>query len=81
MTDAQGMVGAEHLGLIPEWFADDFNTYYLANTLMTRITTGKFYEKAIKKGNAEAKQKLSGTVDQAVKEKRHQEGDQCPATR
>jgi len=38
-------------GLIPEFFANDFNIEYRNTLLLPRITTGKFYEQALSVGD------------------------------
>ena len=38
-------------GLIPQLFAKEFNIYYWANTVLPRITTGKFYEGLLSQGD------------------------------
>lgn len=38
-------------GMIPSLFADEFNVEYYDETLLPKITTGKFYEGLLKKGD------------------------------
>jgi hypothetical protein len=38
-------------GLIPEFFANDFNIAYWRETLLPRITTGRFYEQVLEQGH------------------------------
>lgn len=38
-------------GLIPDLYAKQFNVEYWATTLLPRITTGRFYEQALKQGD------------------------------
>ena len=51
VTAAQGHPQLQTQGLIPEFFADEFNVAYWRELLMPRICTGKFYEKALDSGD------------------------------
>lgn len=52
VANAGGYTGlTSAMGLIPELYAKEFNVLYWAETLLPRITTGKFYEGLLAQGD------------------------------